>query len=590
VVCAVHNSSRFATFRIRKRTTSETITNSSSRQTEDHFVVSMSTLTPFLYPFSPAEFRAATRFARRLTRIQRHGFQVSHFSKSASKRVIEPAESPDNPDNEYPAHLNPAPDDYSISPFVDKHIFTIQAGNGGHGCVSFLREKYIPDGPPNGGDGGTGGNIWIQAVKNCTSLNKLSKKREYKGGRGYHGQGMLKGGKKGDDILLEVPLGTVVREIKRWDPIKIQMDLEKQDKLAKGTEENVKERLADKWLFYPGMKKSEGLDLSSLPRLPDAKYSPLAGMAPDAPIRLDLDKHMDKPTLLAPGALGGRGNPHFGSKEHPKPKVATKGDEGMRIALALELKLVADVGLVGLPNAGKSTLLRAISNSRARVGSWAFTTLQPNIGTVVLDDYKGRPWQTGRSTSSSGQAVTHFSIADIPGIIEDAHLDKGLGLDFLRHIERAKILAFVVDLSARDAVEALQALWREVGEYQTLKDRQEVAFSTRTVEWSPWDAPINEDPFFDGVSVKEAEALPPLLLPPITNKSWFVVATKADQPETQDNFLKLQDYVKRVASGELDHPSGRKDAQRLGACAVPISGIKGQGIDQVVDVVLGLMK
>jgi GTP-binding protein len=548
----------------------------------------MNTLTPFLYPFSPAEFRAAVRFARRLTRTQRHGFQVSHFSRSVSARNTDTAQSSEEPENEYPAHLNPAPDDYSITPFVDKCVFTVQAGSGGHGCVSFLREKYVPDGPPNGGDGGTGGNIFIQAVKNCTSLNKMSKKREYKAGRGYHGQGGLKGGKKGDDILLEVPVGTVIREIKRWDPIKIQMDLERQDKLSKGTWEHVQERLADKWMFYPGMKRSEGLDLSSLPRLPEAKYSSLAALAPKSPIRLDLDQPMDKPMLLAPGALGGRGNPHFGSKEHPKPKVATKGDGGMRIALALELKLVADVGLVGLPNAGKSTLLRAISNSRARVGNWAFTTLQPNIGTVVLDDYKGRPWQTGRSTSSTGQAVTHFSIADIPGIIEDAHLDRGLGLDFLRHIERAKILAFVVDLSARDAVEALQALWREVGEYQTLKERQEVAFSTRTVDWNPFEV-VNEDPFLEGVSVKEADALPPLLLPPITNKPWFVVATKADQAGTQDNFLKLHDYVKRLAAGEFEHPSGRNDSTRKGSCAVPISGIKGEGIDQIVDVVLGLL-
>ncbi|KAF2675028.1 GTP-binding protein Obg/CgtA [Microthyrium microscopicum] len=491
-----------------------------------------------------------------------------------------------------PSRLNPAPDDYNITPFVDKCVFTVQAGSGGHGCVSFLREKYIPDGPPNGGDGGTGGHIFIQAVRSCTSLNKLVKKREYAAGRGQHGQGGAKGGKKGEDILLEVPVGTVIREIKRWDPVQIQMDVEKQNKISKGTQEDLVEKLIDRFLFYPGLKASQRPGLDSLPRLPLARRSSMAALAPQSPIRLDLDEHMDKPMLLAAGAIGGYGNPHFAGRDTPKPKVATKGDTGMRIGMALELKLVADVGLVGLPNAGKSTLLRAMSNSRARVGNWAFTTLQPNIGTVVLDNYKGRPWYSGRLSikdlSGNGEPRTRFTIADIPGIIEDAHLNKGLGLDFLRHIERAQTLAFVIDLSAGDAVEQLNGLWREVGEYQTMKERESMEYSQRIIQWNPLEE-ADTDPFLDGISYKEAEQLPPLLLPPITRKPWFVVATKADLPETQDNFLKLRDYVTRLEKGEFDHPSGRPKARREGACVVPISGIKGEGVDRIVEVVVNML-
>jgi GTP-binding protein len=150
--------------------------------------------------------------------------------------------------------------------------------------------------------------------------------------------------------------------------------------------------------------------------------------------------------------------------------------------ISLELKLLADVGLVGLPNAGKSTLLRALTNSRTRIGSWAFTTLQPNIGTVVLDKYSGQPTARGHRKSStetdpsSGAArepITRFTVADIPGLIEGAHLDRGLGIAFLRHVERAGVLAFVIDLAAGDAVAALNALWREVGLYAQMRDEEE---------------------------------------------------------------------------------------------------------------------
>jgi GTP-binding protein len=468
---------------------------------------------------------------------------------------------------------------------------TIKAGNGGNGCVSFVRDKYIQDGPPNGGNGGFGGNVFIQAVKNCTSLNVVARKREYRAGNGGHGMGSAQGGKKGDDILLEVPVGTVVREIKRWDPVEIRQDLDRQAALFKGSNTEILQKLAETWIFHPSMKSRDSIDPTALPVPPRARRPDLAASEPAAPIRLDLDAPMARPLLLTAGATGGYGNPHFNTRDEPKPKYATKGLGGATVALALELKLVADLGLVGLPNAGKSTLLRALSNSRARVGAWAFTTLQPNIGTVVLDDHRGRPERQRRQWGPDGKPATRFTIADIPGLVEDAHLNKGLGHEFLRHVERAKILAFVVDLSAGDGVAALKGLWREVGEYQQLKDLEATEYSQRMVRWDPFAGlSAAPDPGAALFSREDVDRLPPIALPPMVTKPWFAIATKADLPETRENFARLQEYVARVAAGEEEHPSGRPNSRRAGACVVPVSAIRGEGIDGVINVALSIME
>ena len=233
---------------------------------------------------------------------------------------------------------------------------------------------------------------------------------------------------------------------------------------------------------------------------------------------------------------------------------------------------------VGLPNAGKSTLLRALKQPRARVGAWAFTTLQPNIGTVVLDNHKGRPYRERRQYGE--QPVTRFTIADIPGLVEDAHLNKGLGHEFLRHVERAKMLAFVIDVSAGDGVTALKSLWREVGEYQQLKDLEATEYSQRMVQYNPFAGPRpgSADPGRELFTREDVDRLPPITLPPMIAKPWFVVATKADLPETRENFARLQEYVVQVADGAADHPSGRPNSRRAGACVVvPVSAIQGRG-------------
>ena len=516
-------------------------------------------------------------------------------------------------------HLDPSPADYSSAPFTDACTLSVAAGSGGHGCISFLREKYIANGPPNGGDGGFGGSVYIQAVQGETSLHKIARRGLLKAGRGKNGQGSLKGGARGEDVLITVPVGTVVREISRNDPMeaveaeeareehrmrnrpKRKEDVE--DVEAEAEEDvfrDTPEFQRDKWLLYPGgLPKHFTAD--DFPPLPRPRRSPLAAAQPPTPLRLDLDKAMDTPMLLAAGAVGGLGNPHFVSKTVLKPKYATKGQDGMRINLQLELKLLADVGLVGLPNAGKSTLMRAITRSRTRIGNWAFTTLAPNIGTLVLDTHVGRP-----SLDTKGRRKTprdRFTIADIPGLIEDAHLDKGLGLGFLRHIERAAVLAFVVDLNAGDAIEALKGLWREVGQYELLRERELNADSERVKPQE--DAVVTFEPFASSISpgldpeAGEEESivldpaagreLPPLSLPPISSKPWLVVATKADLPGAQENYTKLQNYLQEVQAGTEAHPSGKQNGWKKTLFSLPVSAINKQGVESLPGILLRLL-
>ncbi|KAF2099519.1 GTP-binding protein-like protein Obg [Rhizodiscina lignyota] len=538
------------------------------------------TLTPFLYPFSPTELRYASRYLRR--------FAQTRWNSSTT--VSAPESYDEQPVNSDLSHLNPSPDSYSATPFIDSCRLTLQAGNGGHGCVSFLREKFIELGPPNGGDGGSGGNIFIQAVRGETSLHKIARRGQLKAGNGSHGQGKSKGGRRGEDILIQVPVGTVIRELWRHDPVKEEED---RWKLSSGRRDAVSTR--EKWLLHPASQPSE-IHGNDMPTLPPPRRPHLAAMQPEEPIRLDLDQPMQTPMLLAAGSMGGLGNPHFVTQNSLMPKFATKGDGGLKLVIQFELKLLADVGLVGLPNAGKSTLLRSLSNSKTRIGDWPFTTLQPNIGTVVLDNHKGR--NTIRRMKT-GELRTNFTIADIPGLIEDAHLDKGLGLGFLRHVERAAVLAFVIDLSAGNAVSALKALWKEVGEYGALKSREfneetEQRFrSEDATDWSPTELAMEmeEDDadiqgFPDPLKLRK---LPELALPPITTKPWFVVATKADLPQTQDNFLELQRYLDQLKDGGVPHPSGDRNAWKRKVSAVPVSAIKAEGVQRIPEVVISLL-
>ncbi|KAJ0161441.1 GTPase MTG2, mitochondrial [Colletotrichum tanaceti] len=590
--------------------------------------VGHSLFLPFLYPsLFVGRNTAAPRLAARVVACRRH---------SSTNVTQEPKTS----------RLNPAPDDYSMPIFADKASVTLYAGPGGHGCISFFRDAYLPDGPPNGGDGGHGGNIYIQAVHGETSLHKLARRRFIRAGKGKSGQGSSKGGQRGDDVIITVPVGTVVRELSREDPvaedamlqrsIKAQKKVEKRARMAReaelarkeleeGLKEEDEEDLDDeenrstkkivedgfdepedpdrnKFLLYPGLSKSD-LKTISLPRAPTRTrlYHQPAG-----PIQLDLSRPSPQPILLAVGGIGGLGNPHFVSREYPRPIFATKGERAVTMEIELELKLLADVGLVGLPNAGKSTLLRALTNSRTRVGNWAFTTLQPNIGTVVLDNYKGRPVIKSykrypaidskhggdpREEEVLVEQRTRFTVADIPGLIEGAHLDRGLGIAFLRHVERAGVLAFVVDLSAGPAVTALKALWNEVGLYAQMREEEERAREIDSrVDWGLGSDDHGHTPFGGTMMVADAPPAPKQETGlHIAAKPWFVVATKADLPETQENFKELNQYLDQINQGTTPHPSGIENAWTDKCTGIPVSAINGQGVDRIVHWTVGLL-
>jgi GTP-binding protein len=268
--------------------------------------------------------------------------------------------------------------------FIDEAKITVKAGDGGHGCIAFRREKFIPRGGPSGGDGGNGGNIYVTTDIHENTLLKFRFNHTFRAERGRHGEGSTRHGRNGQDLEIKVPIGTVV------------YDDETGETLHDFTEPN--ERF-----------------------------------------------------LIAKGGRGGHGNAHFVSSINRVPHKAQDGAAGEEKTLRLELKLLADVGLVGYPNVGKSTLISRISAARPKIADYPFTTLEPQLGVVSVD---------------SGDQT--FVVADIPGLIEGAHLGHGLGIQFLRHIERTRILLHLIDVSGandRDPVDEFHAIDAELAEH-----------------------------------------------------------------------------------------------------------------------------
>lgn len=264
--------------------------------------------------------------------------------------------------------------------FVDRVLVKVEAGTGGSGQTSFRREKFVPMGGPDGGDGGRGGDVLVRADRNLTTLLDYTYRDSWKAERGQHGEGSNRTGRSGEDVVLPVPPGTIVR---------------------------------------------------------DSRTQELIG---------EVMEHGDT-ILVAKGGRGGKGNAFFVTATHQSPREWQPGEEGEIRTLELELKLIADVGFVGQPNAGKSTLLSVISAARPKIADYPFTTLSPNLGVVPLSDHRS------------------FVVADIPGIIEGAHEGKGLGLQFLRHIERTRILAFLIPIDAMDWQAEFDQLRHEVASY-----------------------------------------------------------------------------------------------------------------------------
>jgi len=264
--------------------------------------------------------------------------------------------------------------------FIDQVTITVAAGKGGDGCVSFRREKFVPKGGPNGGNGGRGGHVIVRGNENLRTLMDHRYNRFYKAEDGVPGKPALKDGKNGKDVVVDVPCGTIVRD------------------------EETGEILAD------------------------------------------LTEH-EQSVIVARGGKGGRGNAQFATSTNQAPRRAEQGKRGEVRKLQLELKLLADIGLVGFPNAGKSTLISVLSNARPKIADYPFTTLVPNLGIVQYAEYKS------------------MVIADIPGLIEGAHVGKGLGHQFLRHIERTSVIAILIDCMEEDYPSIYNALLEEMEKF-----------------------------------------------------------------------------------------------------------------------------
>jgi len=310
--------------------------------------------------------------------------------------------------------------------FVDEAKIYVKAGNGGNGCVAFRREKYVPRGGPSGGDGGNGGSVYLEANPNDNTLLRYRYNREFKADRGRHGEGSNCTGHSGEDMILQVPVGTLALD------------------------DQTGETIAD--LATPGQR-----------------------------------------VLVVHGGRGGRGNQHFAKPWHQAPREHEDGFAGEERHLRLELKLLADVGLVGFPNAGKSTLISVISAARPKIANYPFTTLEPNLGVVNADG------GTGKEGREIGRT---FVVADLPGLIEGAHLGAGLGIRFLRHVERTRLLVHLVDTSDSNA-----------------------------------DDPVHAFEVINGELAAFSESL--------TQKPMIVVATKLDATTDRTRLEALRDYCKK---------------------------------------------
>ena len=342
--------------------------------------------------------------------------------------------------------------------FVDRIKISAQAGDGGRGCVSFRREKFVPKGGPDGGDGGRGGDVILRADPHTDNLSALFYEPIAKAKNGGHGQGKKKHGRSAPRKIVKVPMGTVV---------------------------------------YPADDPSSVAAVSDrrTPQSSDGQRPPLQ-REPIADLIQPNEEY-----ILCRGGTGGKGNVHFKSSRNRAPRQYTEGEEGERGSFLLELRTIADGGLVGYPNAGKSTLLRKISAARPKVAPYPFTTLHPIVGVVKLDDYH-------RAT-----------IADIPGLIEGAHRNIGLGHDFLRHITRCRILLFVIDAAGsegRHPIADLQNLRREID-----------LFDQR-----------------------------------LSQRPWYIIANKMDLPEAAQNFAEIRERFPDVE-------------------AIAVSAATGDGIDHL---------
>lgn len=328
--------------------------------------------------------------------------------------------------------------------FVDHLKIHAKAGDGGHGCSSFRREKFEPKGGPDGGDGGHGGDVILLVDEHTDNLRHLFYRSNYKAERGKHGQGRRRTGRSGKDLILKVPPGTIVyRSLPHQPKIKDEDAFPEEDLSEADWAGNFVDGERGEMVRTSPLEDAGETDDESEEETDDPDASPFG-----EPIA-DLTRAGEK-LVLCRGGQGGKGNWNFRTDTNQAPIEFTLGESGEEGWYYLELRRIADVGLVGFPNAGKSTLLRALSNASPKVAAYPFTTLKPMVGIVQFRDFM-------RAT-----------VADIPGLIEGAHDNVGLGHDFLRHISRCSTFLFVVDAAAvdqRDPISDIQILRKELRLY-----------------------------------------------------------------------------------------------------------------------------
>src|SRR5437773_2252096 len=346
--------------------------------------------------------------------------------------------------------------------FVDRIKVFAQAGTGGRGCVSFRREKFVPKGGPDGGDGGRGGDVVLLADQHVDNLSNLFYEPIIKAKNGGHGQGKKMHGRSAPAKIVKVPVGTIIYR------------LQTADRASRIEAEERKRPISDARRPTPEAEEHDAN--ADLPAI----HNPKSEME----LIVDLAHHSQE-FVLCRGGAGGKGNVHFKSSRNRAPRQYTEGEEGEQGHFLFELRTIADAGLVGYPNAGKSTLLRKISAARPKVAAYPFTTLHPIVGVMELPGYR------------------RAAIADIPGLIEGAHRGLGLGHEFLRHITRCRILIFVVDVAGsegRNPIEDLKNLRREIG----LHD------------------------------------------PALSSRPWMVVANKMDLPGAETNLRALRERFSKI--------------------------------------------
>lgn len=351
--------------------------------------------------------------------------------------------------------------------FYDYAKVNVKAGDGGNGIVAFRREKYVPKGGPAGGDGGKGGSIILRADEGLRTLIDFRYQTHYKGKRGDHGSGAKQHGRSADDIVLRVPVGTVVR---------------------------------------------------------DADTKKLLG---------DL-RHHGQEIVVAQGGRGGRGNARFVSSTHRAPAFAENGEKGEERWITLELKLLADVGLVGFPNVGKSTIISRVSAAKPKIANYHFTTLEPNLGMVRVD--------AGRS----------FVIADVPGLVEGAAEGAGLGHRFLRHVERTRVLVHVVDLSGsegRDPLEDLAVIRGELERYAPQLNEKPMVIVANKVD-------LMSDDDRDAALARLSEAYPEVRIFPMS------AATDSDLNELVYHLADILDAIVPVEYAEEDFEPVEEEPQK----------------------------